>query len=586
MSDLTALQFPDGTQIPVSMPSNYIKLVYDVVINLDTSQLIDDTVNITDNLRDQNFTLETLTSHYPQYFNVKKDELFKQNNNTVNIFDELLPPVTDQCRFCTAAATVVPSLQMILLKQKLNNDLVNVDSKKLVNVKKIITKQGPSKIFIDYMTRRFSEKYLSSSFLCDGGYNIFPGLVIALNGAPLEFEYSYPRILEMNNINDFYDEYQKYKNDNTYVINDNVSNMIKEAYAKMINPPDSYIMNSAKQLFNNIKITSVVNPYSDYFETDASNITVKTEVTNVVDMTINILPVSTDTSDNKPTPDSESIHTVVTTGPNTNSSNVNTHTKVTNTVTETDVTNTTVTDNSTVVVQTNTVAGQNNTTTNTTTTTTINTNEIKYDGDKLITYIKNMVDKKVPIMLWCSYFNTFFKADNSFDWSSFSSILENKDFLIDKPLYGFNYISKVQTIQGSNNVYLYCDETKDFNTLVTQSDNLTVTLSSDYSGVLNSGKYNIIQVYSNKLLVSTNGPTNFTKNISEKIKPNTVYVNVDGLGGICPVIVGYDDNKRAVYIRQSWGTQWGINGHAWLSYDFLTAGLGNDIFWQTMYTIE
>jgi len=37
--------------------------------------------------------------------------------------------------------------------------------------------------------------------------------------------------------------------------------------------------------------------------------------------------------------------------------------------------------------------------------------------------------------------------------------------------------------------------------------------------------------------------------------------------GHAMVIVGYDDERAAVKIRNSWGTDWGIKGYGWISYD-------------------
>jgi len=56
-------------------------------------------------------------------------------------------------------------------------------------------------------------------------------------------------------------------------------------------------------------------------------------------------------------------------------------------------------------------------------------------------------------------------------------------------------------------------------------------------------------------------------------------------GGHAIVAVGYDDNiligkdKGALLIRNSWGTNWGLSGYAWLSYGYVTNGLAVD--WWT-----
>ncbi|MCL2208482.1 MAG: C1 family peptidase, partial [Fibromonadales bacterium] len=39
-------------------------------------------------------------------------------------------------------------------------------------------------------------------------------------------------------------------------------------------------------------------------------------------------------------------------------------------------------------------------------------------------------------------------------------------------------------------------------------------------------------------------------------------------GGHAMVLVGYDDNKKAFRVRNSWGTNWGDNGSIWVDYDY------------------
>ena len=47
------------------------------------------------------------------------------------------------------------------------------------------------------------------------------------------------------------------------------------------------------------------------------------------------------------------------------------------------------------------------------------------------------------------------------------------------------------------------------------------------------------------------------------------------LGGHAVSIVGYDDSKKAFIIRNSWGTDWGTDGFAYVSYDDIS-GIGNE----------
>lgn len=49
-------------------------------------------------------------------------------------------------------------------------------------------------------------------------------------------------------------------------------------------------------------------------------------------------------------------------------------------------------------------------------------------------------------------------------------------------------------------------------------------------------------------------------------------------GGHAQLIVGYDDNQRRWIVRNSWGTNWGDRGYAYVPYDYLDASDAND-FW-------
>ncbi|MDP1713064.1 MAG: C1 family peptidase [Candidatus Nanopelagicaceae bacterium] len=50
-------------------------------------------------------------------------------------------------------------------------------------------------------------------------------------------------------------------------------------------------------------------------------------------------------------------------------------------------------------------------------------------------------------------------------------------------------------------------------------------------------------------------------------------------GGHAVLMVGYDDAKNAILIRNSWGTEWGENGYGWLPYEYVLQDLAED-FWS------
>jgi C1A family cysteine protease len=58
-------------------------------------------------------------------------------------------------------------------------------------------------------------------------------------------------------------------------------------------------------------------------------------------------------------------------------------------------------------------------------------------------------------------------------------------------------------------------------------------------------------------------------------------------GGHAIAAAGYDDDleiegeKGALLIRNSWGTAWGAEGYAWMSYRYITSGLAQD-FWTVI----
>jgi C1A family cysteine protease len=51
------------------------------------------------------------------------------------------------------------------------------------------------------------------------------------------------------------------------------------------------------------------------------------------------------------------------------------------------------------------------------------------------------------------------------------------------------------------------------------------------------------------------------------------------LGGHAVMAVGYDDDKKAILVRNSWGEEWGDKGYFWLPYDFITNREYANDFW-------
>ena len=61
------------------------------------------------------------------------------------------------------------------------------------------------------------------------------------------------------------------------------------------------------------------------------------------------------------------------------------------------------------------------------------------------------------------------------------------------------------------------------------------------------------------------------------VRPNTRKEKFHG--GHAVMAVGYDDNKRAVLVRNSWGGEWGTGGHFWMPYSIITDTKITHDFW-------
>lgn len=55
------------------------------------------------------------------------------------------------------------------------------------------------------------------------------------------------------------------------------------------------------------------------------------------------------------------------------------------------------------------------------------------------------------------------------------------------------------------------------------------------------------------------------------------------LGGHAVMGVGYDDTKKMVLVRNSWGKEWGENGYFWMPYDFISNPGHCQDFWTIRY---
>ena len=51
------------------------------------------------------------------------------------------------------------------------------------------------------------------------------------------------------------------------------------------------------------------------------------------------------------------------------------------------------------------------------------------------------------------------------------------------------------------------------------------------------------------------------------------------VGGHAVMAAGYDDKKKAVLVRNSWGTDWGIKGYFWMPYDYISSSKLASDFW-------
>jgi C1A family cysteine protease len=51
------------------------------------------------------------------------------------------------------------------------------------------------------------------------------------------------------------------------------------------------------------------------------------------------------------------------------------------------------------------------------------------------------------------------------------------------------------------------------------------------------------------------------------------------VGGHAVLAVGYDDKKKAILVRNSWGTGWGLKGYFWMPYAYISDSKLASDFW-------
>ena len=51
------------------------------------------------------------------------------------------------------------------------------------------------------------------------------------------------------------------------------------------------------------------------------------------------------------------------------------------------------------------------------------------------------------------------------------------------------------------------------------------------------------------------------------VKPTTMEIQFTTVKNHFVQVVGWDDDRQAWHVKNSWGTNWGLDGYAWVSYN-------------------
>lgn len=54
--------------------------------------------------------------------------------------------------------------------------------------------------------------------------------------------------------------------------------------------------------------------------------------------------------------------------------------------------------------------------------------------------------------------------------------------------------------------------------------------------------------------------------------------NDELLGGHCVLVIGYDETTQKCFVRNSWGTEWGLSGNFYMPYNYFKGGLVSDMW--------